>query len=192
MKKLFLCLLFVLLSTPDLVVGKGSLLSYNHDREEDEEEIGNFDFLYFSGETYDYDLISAENLMSEAFKHLGACYRSGSKGPSTFDCSGFTSYVYKQQTGIFIGSCSREQYAQNMPIKREELQCGDLVFFTSPRSGKNVGHVGIVVEVDPKTHQFSFIHASSSNGVKVSKSTESNYARRYVGCRRVNRDVAEK
>ena len=190
MKKLFLCLLFVLLSTPDMVVGKGSLPSYNHDREEDEEEIGNFDFLYFGGESYDYDLIFAENLMNEAFSHLGARYRSGSKGPSTFDCSGFTSYVYKKQTGLFIGSCSREQYAKNMPIKREELQCGDLVFFTSPHSGKNVGHVGIVVEVDPETHHFSFIHASSSSGVKVSKSTESNYARRYIGCRRVNREVA--
>lgn len=190
MKKLFLCLLFVLLSTPDMVVGKGNLPWNNHDREEDEEEVGNFDFLYFEGENYDYDLITAENLMQEAFKHLGARYRSGSKGPSTFDCSGFTSYVYKQQTGMFIGSCSREQYARNTPIKRSELQCGDLVFFTSPRSGKNVGHVGIVVDVDPATQQFSFIHASSSSGVKVSKSTESNYARRYVGARRVSRDLA--
>ena len=196
MRKLILCVLSTMFFTVAPVAAQelmpdsiGDLPNYF----DDDEEIGNYDFLYTNGgDNLNFDEVMTENLIEEAISHLGARYVYGSKGPYTFDCSGFTSYVYKQQTGIFIGSCSREQYAQNMPIKREELQCGDLVFFTSPRSGKNVGHVGIVVEVDPKTHQFSFIHASSSNGVKVSKSTESNYARRYVGCRRVNRDVAEK
>ena len=151
-------------------------------QEPDEEEIGNFDFLYGNG---DQDFNMMEMLIEEAFSHLGTRYRSGAKGPSAFDCSGFTSYVYKQQTGIFVGASSRDQYARNTPIRRDEIQCGDLVFFTSPNSGRNVGHVGIVVDVDPVTLEFTFIHASSKSGVKLSSSSESNYAKRYVGARRI-------
>lgn len=154
--------------------------------EEDDDEIGNYDFLYTNGgATLEYDELMTENLISEALSHLGARYVYGSKGPYTFDCSGFTSYVYKRQNNVFIGASSREQYARNTPISRSELQTGDLVFFTSPHSGRNVGHVGIVVDVDPITNTFTFIHASTKQGVKISRSNESYYQRRYVGARRV-------
>ena len=59
------------------------------------------------------------------------------------------------------------------------------MFFTSPRSGRKVGHVGIVVDFDPVTQDFTFIHASSVSGVKLSSSSESCYVKRYVGARRV-------
>ncbi len=150
-----------------------------------DEEIENFDFLYSNnGEVFNYDYVLVDNLMKEAYKHIGARYRYGSKGPNAFDCSGFTSYVFKK-SNMNIGASSREQYAKNTPIKREDLQPGDLVFFTSPRSRKGVGHVGIVIDYDPIENVFTFIHASTSSGVKISKSNESNYARRYVGARRV-------
>ncbi len=155
------------------------------DEWEAEEEIDNFDFLYTGGETYNYDVIMMDNLMDEAVSHIGTPYRWGSKGPNTFDCSGFTSYVYRQEKNQFIGASSRDQYAQNIPIKREELQRGDLVFFTSPRNRRGVGHVGIVVDVDSVTNTFTFIHASTKDGVKISKSTDGYYTRRYVGARRV-------
>ena len=152
----------------------------------DEEEIGNFDFLYTNGgDNLNYDELMTENLIDEALSHIGARYVYGSKGPRTFDCSGFTSYVYRQQNNTYIGASSREQYAINQPIKRSEMQAGDLVFFTSPRSGRNVGHVGIVLDFDPITDTFTFIHASTKQGVKISKSTESYYQKRYVGVRRV-------
>ena len=150
------------------------------------QEIDNYDFLYTGGEyddDYYYDMEATEDLMEEAFKHIGARYRSGSKGPNTFDCSGFTSYVYGKMN-IQIGASSRDQYARNIPITKSELQTGDLGFFTSPGSGRGVGHVGIVVDVNPNG-TFSFIHASSREGVKVSQSTDGYYARRYVGARRV-------
>lgn len=161
----------------------GELFAYG---EEGDDEVGNFDFLYNNGgELKDYDELMAENLLDEAVSHIGARYVYGSKGPHTFDCSGFTSYVFKRQNNVFIGASSREQYARNIPIKRSEMQAGDLVFFTSPRSGRGVGHVGIVVSVDPKTDTFTFIHASTHDGVKISKSTDGYYQRRYVGVRRV-------
>ena len=123
-------------------------------------------------------------IMDEAFSHLGTRYRSGAKGPNAFDCSGFTGYVFKQFDHI-IGASSRDQYAKNTPIKRSDMRRGDLVFFTSARSGGNVGHVGIVVDVDPNTDTFSFIHASTRYGVIVSRSNEGYYAQRFVGVRRV-------
>ena len=131
------------------------------------EEIDNYDFLY----------------LDEAFAHMGARYSHGSAGPYVFDCSGFTSYVFGKM-GISLSRSSRQQSTQGYRISNSDLQSGDLEFFTSPRSGGNVGHVGIVVDVDPATGSFNFIHASL-RGVKVSNSRESYYARRYLFAKRV-------
>ncbi len=126
--------------------------------------------------------ILVKDLLSEANKHIGKPYRHGMKGPSAFDCSGFTSYVYKQ-FGYSISPSSRVQYTDGVSIDRKNLRKGDLVFFTSRSSGKNVGHVGIVVKADNETGNFEFIHASIK-GVKIDK-CEGYYANRYVGARRV-------
>lgn len=114
---------------------------------------------------------------------MGARYRSGQAGPNAFDCSGFTSYVFKNM-GIDLNRSSRAQFNQGDPVDKEDLQSGDLVFFTSPSSGRSIGHVGIVVDVDPLSGSFNFIHASTK-GVKVSNSNEKYYSNRYVGARRV-------
>lgn len=122
------------------------------------------------------------DLLTEANKHIGKPYRHGMKGPNAFDCSGFTSYVYKQ-FGYSISPASRIQYTDGVNVDRKNLRKGDLVFFTSRSSGKNVGHVGIVTKADNKTGDFEFIHASI-RGVKIS-SCEGYYANRYVGARRI-------
>jgi len=168
-----------------VIIGSASGQTKKSELVSEMEEIGNYDFLYYSDATPDYDAAATQELIDEAMKHLGARYRSGSKGPNSFDCSGFTSYVYRQQGEGDIGCSSRDQYARHTPVKREDLQTGDLVFFTSPRSGRNVGHVGIVVDVDPISGTFSFIHASSRSGVIVSQSNEGFYQQRYIGARRV-------
>lgn len=194
-KKIILCTLLALLASSDIAKGKMNKPVKNTTQtttttpqQEQYEEIDNFDFLY-EGVTDDlnigYDDLAVGNLLDEAMSHLGARYRSGSKGPHSFDCSGFTSYVFRQLGCTNIGSSSRDQYARNAPVARDEMQRGDLVFFTSPRSGRNVGHVGIVVDVDPETHTFNFIHASSSGGVMISNSTDGFYTRRFIGVRRV-------
>lgn len=153
--------------------------------DENEDEIENFDFLYTNdGSVENYDVVSMENMMDEAFSLIGTRYRSGASGPSGFDCSGFTSYVYRQ-IGIDLSRSSRGQYTQGEAVASNDLQKGDLVFFTSPGSGRSIGHVGIVVDYDPMKKNFSFIHASTSKGVTVSKSTEPFYSRRFVGARRI-------
>lgn len=122
------------------------------------------------------------DLLTEARKHIGKPYRHGSKGPSAFDCSGFSSYVYRQ-FGFNLSPASKMQYTQGENVERKNLRKGDLVFFTSRNSGKSVGHVGIVVEANSKTGDFSFIHASI-RGVKIS-TCEGYYEGRYIGARRI-------
>ena len=192
-KKIILLALLMLFTASDFASGKARRkrvpvqkpkMSLN--LQERIDEIDNYDFLYNDGgENLNYDALTINGIMDEAMSYIGARYRSGSKGPNAFDCSGFTSYVFRNSGGVEIGSSSRDQYAKNMPISRSEMQRGDLVFFTSPHSGRNVGHVGIVIDVDPLTQTFSFIHASSSKGVTITSSDEGFYARRFVGVRRV-------
>lgn len=125
-----------------------------------------------------------DRLLEEARAHLGTPYVFGAKGPTAFDCSGFTSYVYNRFEGQNIPSYSRAQYTLGTPVELNSLRKGDLVFFTSRRSGSNVGHVGMVVEADNENGTFKFIHASTKRGVVVSD-FEGYYVQRYVGARRL-------
>ena len=191
-RKIILCVLLILFASGDIANGKVRKSAKRTAKtttviQENEKEIDNFDFLYEGSDdlNVEYDNMAINGLLDEAMSHIGARYRSGSKGPYTFDCSGFTSSVFRQLGVANIGASSRDQYARNMPVSRSEMQRGDLVFFTSPRSGRNVGHVGIVVDVDPITNTFNFIHASTSDGVKISNSNDGFYARRFIGVRRV-------
>ena len=196
MRKIVLCALLLTLAIGDIANGKvrkSTKKKIQHttiaaQQQQHYDEIDNYDFLYAGASddlNLDYDVATVNCLLDEAVRHIGARYRSGSKGPNAFDCSGFTSYVYRQMGYTDIGASSRDQYARNIPVSRSEMQRGDLVFFTSPNSGRSVGHVGIVVDVDPVTRTFNFIHASSSSGVKISNSNDGFYARRFIGVRRV-------
>lgn len=123
-----------------------------------------------------------DDLLKEAQKHIGKKYVHGAKGPNAFDCSGFSSYVYKQ-FGYKISPASRMQYKEGVAVAREDLRKGDLVFFTSRSSGSAVGHVGIVMNNDKNTGKITFIHASIK-GVRISE-IEGYYQNRYVGGRRI-------
>lgn len=183
-----LCILLMLLSSMDVALAKGKKKKAKKIQRTEAvyEEIDNFDFLYADDYNVNMSFALTDDILRQATSFIGTRYRLGSKGPNTFDCSGFTSYVYGQNN-IAIGGSSRDQYARNIPIRREEMQPGDLVFFTSPNSGRNVGHVGIILDYDPIENTFTFIHASTKNGVKISSSTDGNYSRRYIGVRRVAR-----
>lgn len=131
-----------------------------------------------------YNANFGESVVKTALQYLGASYRSGMSGPYAFDCSGFTSYVYRKQNVSILRS-SRSQYTQGTPIARiSDLKKGDLVFFGGRGNSRSVGHVGIVMDVAPSGNNFSFVHAASG-GVKVSDSSEAYYSRRYIGARRI-------
>ena len=123
------------------------------------------------------------DLLSEARSHIGKRYSRGSKGPSAFDCSGFSSYVYRQ-FGYSLSPSSRDQYMQGEKVDRKELRKGDLVFFKGRSIKGGVGHVGIVVDAD-ENGNFSFIHAATSKGITISNCSEPYYAARFIGGKRV-------
>lgn len=131
--------------------------------------------------------IMLDDLLAEAKSHIGKRYRSGGKGPSAFDCSGFSSYVYRQ-FGYSLGASSRDQYLQGEEVKEKDLRKGDLVFFTGRNRKRGVGHVGIVVKADNEKGTFTFIHASTSQGIRIDTNT-GYYEGRYLGAKRIINDV---
>jgi LysM repeat protein len=110
-------------------------------------------------------------------------YHYGSPGTSSFDCSGFTSYVYRN-FGYNLERSSIDQSKQFNPVERTQLKAGDLVFFSGRRRSKNVGHVGIVVSAK-ENGEFNFIHAAVHHGVTISSSTEAYYTKRFLKASRV-------
>ena len=122
-------------------------------------------------------------LLKLAFSFRGTPYVYGASRPGAFDCSGFTSYVFRQ-FGYSLDRTSRGQVNNGRSVSRSELKPGDLVFFNGRSVGKRVGHVGIVTEVKGDG-KFNFIHSSNGKGVTVSSSEEAYYKRRYVGASRV-------
>lgn len=124
-------------------------------------------------------------------KYLHKPYRYAGKGPSSFDCSGFTSFVFKE-FGYNLNSSSAGQSQQGIPItKKEELQVGDLVFFEGRSRNGRVGHVGIVSEVR-RNGSFKFLHASTQHGVIFSSSNEPYYRSRYLRGGRVLKDAPKR
>lgn len=96
-----------------------------------------------------------EELVLTAEHYLGLPYLwGGNSAENGFDCSGLTMSVYRLN-GLSLPRSSRDQFQEGSPVNRAELQKGDLLFFSTGRSGK-VSHVGLYIG-DGK-----FIHAPRS------------------------------
>lgn len=128
----------------------------------------------------------ANKMVDYAARFLGTRYILGATGPSAFDCSGFTSYVYRN-FGINLNRTSRMQFTQGEKVNVSQLQPGDLLFFSSRRSGRGqVGHVAMVASVDRETNTCVFIHASVKKGVTYQKFPDGGYFdRNFIGARRI-------
>ncbi len=125
------------------------------------------------------------DLLSYAFQFRGVPYRYGQASPRGFDCSGFTSYVFKQ-FGFNLDRRSNAQINNGRRVDRRDLRPGDLVFFSGRAINQHIGHVGIVTEVDQDGKGgFKFIHAAVHSGITESHSSESYYRPRYRGACRV-------
>lgn len=124
-----------------------------------------------------------DSIINYGKQFLNRPYRYGSTGSDTFDCSGFTSFVY-HNFGYNLEHSSAQQAQQFDTVKRNFLKTGDLVFFSGSRKSKRIGHVGIVTEAK-EDGRFNFIHASCDKGVTISSSEEPYYSHRYVKANRV-------
>ncbi|MCB8816277.1 C40 family peptidase [Desulfosporosinus shakirovi] len=120
---------------------------------------------------------NVNSILSTAKQYIGVRYQWGGTSPSTgFDCSGFVYYVFKQN-GITLPRVSRDQYTVGTKVSFENLQPGDLVFFSFSGNGV-VDHDGIYLGGG------QFINSSSSKGVTIY--TIGPYWKSvYVGARRV-------
>jgi cell wall-associated NlpC family hydrolase len=113
---------------------------------------------------------------------IGRPYRSGSKGPSGFDCSGLMHYIFGQH-GILMPSSSGDYAQRGSPVPYGQWEVGDFVLF-SGRGGRGIGHVGIVVAIEPGA--VYMLHSGTSPGVCVQNFLAMPYyKKRYVGARRV-------
>ena len=122
---------------------------------------------------------SRQDILEYAAKYLGCKYVYGGASPSGFDCSGFTMYVFAN-FGISLSHSSATQYSNAVKITKDELQVGDLIFFSQTRGGSKVGHVGIYAGND------QFIHAASpGKGVRYDSLSSDYYTSHYIGCGRV-------
>lgn len=128
----------------------------------------------------------ADRIVTEALKYKGTPYSYGARGPKYFDCSGFTSYVYRK-FGFELSRSSGGQAGDGRPVEGSlsNLQKGDIVVFGARRSSGRVGHVGIFIEMDKSGQDFTFIHAATKGGVVVSHLREPYYLSRFMGARRI-------
>lgn len=80
------------------------------------------------------------NVVNAALGKVGSSYVWGTSGEHTFDCSGLTSWAYRQ-VGVNLSRSAQAQWSSaGRPVSKSELQPGDLVFYYQP-----VSHVGIYI-----------------------------------------------
>lgn len=115
-------------------------------------------------------------VVETAKQYLGYKYVYGGSSPSTgFDCSGFTSYVFKLH-GVTLSRTAAGQYGNGIAVQKSNLQPGDLLMFG--KSGIN--HVGIYLGGGMMIHA-----ANPSRGVTTDTINSGYYYNNYVGARRV-------
>lgn len=127
----------------------------------------------------DIDLQDNHKLYLEAAEWIGTPYRGGGNTKRGTDCSGLTCQLYKKVYRISLPRTTGGQKQECRRVGRRALQEGDLVFFTSRKSGKRVAHVGIYLKND------RFVHASTSRGVIVSHLDEPYYRTHWIAGGRI-------
>ena len=117
----------------------------------------------------------AESLEAEVAAWLGTPYQWGGDNRAGIDCSAFVQNVYAAALGLTIPRTTADQKHTGARVTRGALQTADLVFFHTPKS---TDHVGIYLGED------RFAHASSSQGVMVSRLSEPYWTAAFTHARR--------
>ncbi len=124
----------------------------------------------------------ASDLVLSAMNFLGVPYKRGGNSVSNgFDCSGFTRHIFEMSVGLVLPRRADEQAKMSslVPIRKEDLKPGDLVFFNTMR--QTFSHVGIYVG------EGKFIHSPRVGGaVRVEDMREAYWAKRFTGARRAD------
>ncbi len=118
-------------------------------------------------------------VVETAKKYLGVPYVWAGTSPSGFDCSGLVQYVFRE-LGVSLNRVAADQTAHGIPVTRENLLPGDIVFFHNTNKYTRINHVGIYVG------DGNFIHAPQTGDVvKISTLDSGYYAGTFVTARRI-------
>ncbi len=116
-------------------------------------------------------------IVAEAHEQLGSRYVHGGTRPGAFDCSGLTYYLYNSN-GFELSRAMLEQMAAGIVVAKEDLQAGDLVFFSNTGGGNFASHVGIYIG------NGQIIHASSGRRGITTDDLSANYYVKHFQCAR--------
>ena len=119
-------------------------------------------------------------LYIESAGWIGTPYRVGGMSKSGTDCSGLTTQLYKSVYGKNLPRSSKDQKNACKTVSKRNLREGDLLFFSTDRSKKRVGHVGIYLK------NGKFIHASTTSGVRINRLDEPYYVANWISGGRVH------
>ncbi|HMM10960.1 MAG TPA: C40 family peptidase [Bacteroidales bacterium] len=127
-----------------------------------------------------------DSLINYSRSYIGTPYRYGGRTTNGFDCSGFVKHVYGK-FGLELPPSSRTQATVGEAVPLESVRKGDLIFFKGRNSrSKYIGHVGIVVDVEPESNDILFIHSSTHGGLRLDwLNKEDYYRKRFVTTRRL-------
>ncbi|MCI0510620.1 MULTISPECIES: NlpC/P60 family protein [Chromohalobacter] len=114
-------------------------------------------------------------LLSEHRRWVGTPYRLGGTTQRGIDCSALMQHVYSEAFQVSLPRTTEQQMQEGRRVPRSELAAGDLVFFRSPGP---YNHVGVYVG------DGYFLHASTSQGVKLSRLDNVYWNRHYWQSRR--------
>lgn len=128
-----------------------------------------------------------DEILAEAQTYLGTPYKYGGMTRNGIDCSAFVLSVFGSAAGLTLPRVAASQSLEGESIAKENLQKGDLVFFSQ---GKRISHVGIVENVD-ENGEVRFIHAATSRGVMISSLKDSYWGPKYRSAKRIITDSGE-
>lgn len=139
---------------------------------------GHEDSRVFTAQRLDQAMQTREALRNTAAIYQGVRYKWGGTTPRGFDCSGYMRYIF-EKNGMSMVRTAQQQVGEGIIIPYDQLQCGDLVFFTRTHGGSLVTHVGMYIG-DGK-----MIHAGSSRGVVIADLSINYFQQHYLCARRV-------
>ncbi|ASW75191.1 hydrolase Nlp/P60 [Chryseobacterium piperi] len=122
-----------------------------------------------------------DNILTEAETYLGTPYRYGGTTRNGIDCSAFVLSVFGAAAGLSLPRVAASQSHEGERIAKEDLQKGDLIFFSH---GRRISHVGIVESVSEEG-EIKFIHAATSKGVMISSLNDSYWGPKFRFAKRV-------
>ena len=138
------------------------------------------DYLAAGGLEYSARDEVINQLIAYSKNYIGCPYVWAGAGPSVFDCSGYTMYIFRHFGYSFGHGCSVQSNALGAQLSMSELLPGDLVFFDTNGGHNSLEHVGIYIG------NGQFIHASSGGGrVMINSLTSGYYCGNFMWGKRV-------